>query len=71
MAIEELTPGIVLRIDVRWVVWWEGVRSERTVSLVTELSTMSKVWCVVGRISRARHAARFSPVLLEEGELPM
>ena len=70
MAMEELTPGMVLRIELWWVVW-EGVRSERTVFLVTELSTMSKVWCEVGISSRASHVARFSPVLFEEGELPM
>ena len=67
MAMEELTPGMILRIELRWVVWWEGVRSERTVFRVTKLSTTSRVWCEVGVSSRARHAARFSPVLFEEG----
>ena len=47
------------------------MRSERVVSLATELSMMSSVAWVEGVISRARHVARFSPVLLEEGELPM
>ena len=71
IAIEELTPGMTLRMFVLWVVWWEGVRSDRTVSLATELSMMRSVGCDVGVSSRARQAARFSPVLLEDAELPM
>ena len=69
-AIEELTPGMTLRMLVLWVVWWEGVRRDRTVSLATELSRMRRVGCSVGVSSRARQAARFSPVLLEDGEFP-
>ena len=60
-AIEELTPGMTLRMVVLWVVWWEGARRDRMVSLATELSRMSSVGCDVGVISRARQAARFSP----------
>ena len=70
-AIEELTPGMTLRMVVLWVVWWEGARRDRMVSLATELSRMSSVGCDVGVISRARQAARFSPVLLENGEFPI
>ena len=70
-AIVELTPGMTLRTDVRCVVWCGAVLSEIVVSLATELSMMSRVAWVVGVISSARHVARFSPVLLEEGELPM
>ena len=70
-AIEELTPGMTLRILVLWVVWWEGVRRDRTVSLATELSRMRSVGCDVGVISRARQAARFSPVLFEDVEFPI
>ena len=70
-AMVELTPGMTLRIDVLCVVWWGGMRRDRVVSLATELSMMSSVACVMGAISSARHVARFSPVLLEEGELPM
>ena len=70
-AIEELTPGMTLRMVVLWVVWWEGARRDRMVSLATELSRMRSVGCDVGVISRARQAARFSPVLLEDGEFPI
>ena len=70
-AIDELTPGMTLRILVLWVVWWEGVRRDRTVSLATELSRMRRVGCDVGVISRARQAARFSPVLFEDVEFPI
>ena len=71
MAIEELTPGMTFRMEFLWVVWWEGVRRERIVSLATELSRIRRVGCDAGVSSRARQAARFSPVLLEEGEFPI
>ena len=71
MAIEELTPGMTFRMEFLWVVWCEGVRRERMVSLATKLSRMRRVGCDVGVSSRARQAARFSPVLLEDGEFPI
>ena len=71
IAIMELTLGTILRMEFLWVVWWEGVWRERIVSLVTKLSRMTRVGCDVGVISRARQAARFSPVLLEDGEFPI
>ena len=71
MAIMELTPGMTFRMEFLWVVWWERVRKERVVSLATKLSRMRRVGCDVGVISRARQAARFSPVLLEDGEFPI
>ena len=67
----ELTPGMTLCIEFLWVVWWEGVWRASDVSLAMELSRMRRVWWEEGVISRARHAAKFSPVLLEDGELPM
>ena len=71
MAIVELTLGMTLRMEFLWVVWWEGVLRDRIVSLATKLSRMSRVGCDVGVSSRARQAARFSPVLLEDGKFPM
>ena len=60
--------GMTLCMEFRWVVWWEGVRRESIVSLATKLSSMRRVGCDVGVSSRARQAARFSPVLLEDRE---
>ena len=71
MAIEELTPGMTFWMEFLWVVWCEGVRRERMVSLATELSRMRRVGCDVGVSSRARQAAKFSPVLLEDWEFPI
>ena len=71
MAIVELTPGMTFRMEFLWVVWWEGVRRERIVSLATKLSRMRRVGCDAGVSSRARQAARFSPVLLEDWEFPI
>ena len=71
MAIVEMTPGMTFHMEFLWVVWWEGVRRERIVSLATELSRMRRVACVAGVSSRARQAARFSPVLLEDWEFPI
>ena len=71
MAIVELTPGMTLRMEFLWMVWWEGVQRDRIVSLVTKLSRMSRVGWDVGVSSRARQSARFSPVLLEDGEFPI
>ena len=71
MAIEELTPGMMFCMEFLWVVCCEGVRRERMVSLATKLSRMRRVGCDAGVSSRARQAARFSPVLLEDGEFPI
>ena len=48
-----------------------GAKRERSVSLATKLSRMRRVGCDVGVSSRVMQAARFSPVLLEDGEFPI